>query len=440
MPHGNIVTPLEQRVVIWELAQSGQCDRAIAQHLGLSQSVVRKWRRRAQRLGRAGLGVHLGRPARGALSHWPDEVRAHIRQMRRDHPGWGPLTLRTELARWPQAPHPLPSRARIAAYLKAEGLPREYERHAYLEQPSQAPAPAAHAEWQMDAQGVQVVAGVGRVAVINVGDPYTRLLTDSLGCAHTAVPSTNDYLLALRRAFLDFGLPAGLSLDHDRCFYDSTSTSPYPTRLHLWLLALGVTVRFIGLRQPTQHGFIENMHQIMTHQALEGQTFAQPEGLQPALDARRAFLNEAYPSRALGGQAPLQAAPAAGHSGRVYAPEREAELLDRHRVYAYLAQHRWFRRTTDRGQFELGRYRYGLGTAWGQQTIQLTLDPQTLELVCQSEDGQQVRRLPAQGLTPADWMGELQPHWLPTYQLAFPWSLPACRLSLLCEAQAGTTL
>ncbi len=440
MPRGNTVTPLEQRVVIWELAQQGRSDPAIARQLGLSQSVVRKWRRRAQRLGRAGLGSHRGRPARGALSHWPDELRERVRQMRRDHPGWGPLTLRTELARRSQPPRPLPSRARIAAFLKAEGFPREYERHEYLAQPGQGPAPAAHAEWQMDAQGVQVVAGVGRVAVINVGDPYTRLLTDSLGCPQTAVPSTNDYLLVLRRAFLSFGLPAGLSLDHDRCFYDSTSASPYPTRLHLWLLALGVTVRFIGVRQPTQHGFIENTHQIMTHQALEGQTFAHPDGLQPALDERRAFLNEAYPSRALGGQAPLQADPTAAYSGRVYAPEREVELLDPQRVYAYLAQHRWFRRTTDRGQFELGSYRYGLGTAWDQQTVLLTLDPQTLELVCQSEDGQQIRRLPAQGLTPSDWMGELQPDRLPTYQLAFPWSLPACRLSLLCEAQTGTTL
>ncbi len=215
MPHGNAITPLEQRVVIWELAQAGQRDGQIARQLGLSQGVVRKWRRRAQHQGRAGLSAHLGRPARGALS-----------QMRRDHPGWGPLTLRSELARRPQPPTRLPSRARIAAFLKAKGWTRPYERHTHLVQPLTAPAPAAHAEWQMDAQGVQVVAGVGRVAVINVGDPYTRLLTDSLGCAHTAIPNIADYQLALRRAFLRFGRPQGLSLDHDSCFYDSTSASP----------------------------------------------------------------------------------------------------------------------------------------------------------------------------------------------------------------------
>ncbi len=439
MPHGNAVTPLEQRVVIWELAQQGRSDPAIAQALGLSPGVVRKWRRRAQRAGRAGLGTHLGRPARGALSQWAPDLRATVSELRRAHPGWGPLTLRSELARRPQPPSRLPSRARIAAFLKAAGWTRPYVRHTHLAQPVTAPVAAAHAEWQMDAQGVPVVTGVGRVAVINVGDPYTRLLTDSLGCAHTAIPNVADYQLALRRAFLRFGRPQGLSLDHDSCFYDSTSASPYPTRLHLWLLALGVTVRFIGVRRPTQHGFIENEHQIVTRQALAGQHFDPPDALQRALDQRRAFLNDTYPNRALGGHAPLQADVTAGYSGQPYVLEQEAALLDPQRVYAYLAQHCWFRRTTSRGQFELGGCRYGLGTAWGQQTLQLTFDPQTVELVCQSEDGHQVRRVPAQGLTPADWMGELQPDDLPTYQLAFPWSVPACRLGLLCEVQTGTT-
>jgi hypothetical protein len=65
-------------------------------------------------------------------------------------------------------------------------------------------------------------------------------------------------------------------------------------------------------------------------------------------------LNAAYPNRALGGQPPRQAYPTASHSGRVYSPEREAALLDGQRMYAELAQHPWYRRVTDRGQFELG--------------------------------------------------------------------------------------
>ena len=262
-------TPYEQRVKIWDLAQAGQSDRGIARALNLGRAVVRKWRRRAQHQGRAGLSVTQGRPRRGVLSQSPAKQVETLRRLRQTHPGWGPLTLRCELGKLPETQgQALPSRSRIAAFLKAEGQARPYERHAPLSTPAGPPEPAAHAEWEMDAQGVQVVAGVGRVVVINIGDPYSRLLTDSLGCVNTTKPNVADYQLALRRAFLRFGCPQGLSLDHDTSFHEASSASPYPTRLHLWLLALGLTVRFIAIRQPTQHGFIEHEHQIMTHQAL----------------------------------------------------------------------------------------------------------------------------------------------------------------------------
>ena len=42
-----------------------------------------------------------------------------------------------------------------------------------------------------------------------------------------------------------------LTLDHGTVFYDNTTPSPYPTRLHLWLLALGMQVRFTRKRCPT---------------------------------------------------------------------------------------------------------------------------------------------------------------------------------------------
>jgi hypothetical protein len=433
-------TPFEQRVQIWELAQAGHTDAQIAQALGLGRAVVRKWRRRAKHQGRAGLSVRQGRPPRGPLSQSPAHQADAVLRLRAGHPGWGPLTLRCELGKLPESQGlARPSRSRIAAFLKAHGQPRSYERHAPLHVPAGPPAPAAHAEWEMDAQGVQVVAGVGRVVVINIGDPYSRLLTDSLGCLHVTKATVADYQLALRRAFVRFGCPQGLSLDHDTSFHEASSASPYPTRLHLWLLALGVTVRFIGIRQPTQHGFIEHEHQIMSHQALDGQQFASPAQVQPQLDQRRDFLNAVYPNRAMGQQAPLQANPSAGYSGRSYSPEREPDLLDPQRVYIYLAQHRWFRRVSSKGQFELGTYRYGLGAAWANQMVEIHFDPATVELVCQSQSGQPPKRLPGQGLTRADWMGELQPDRLPTYQLAFPWSPPVCRMGLLLEEGSGTT-
>ena len=281
---------------------------------------------------------------------------------------------------------------------------------------------------------------MGRIAVINIGDPYSHLRTESWGCLHKTKPATNDYQLALRRAMLRFGMPKRLSLDHDSAFYDNTSASPYPSRLHLWAVALGIQVVFIHRGRPTEHGFIERTHQVVDDQALRGRQFTDPAASQPALDQRLDFLNTQYPGRTLAGQPPLRAYPAAATSGCAYRPEYEAELLDLDPVYRYLAQNCWFRQVTAQGQFTLGTYRYGLGKTWANQEIEITFELQTQEFICRSEDGQATQRLKAKGLTKADLMGELDMAQFPDYQYAFPWSAEVCRLNLLFQEMAGTTL
>jgi hypothetical protein len=150
-------------------------------------------------------------------------------------------------------------------------------------------------------------------------------------------------------------------LDHDSAFFDNTSASPSPSPLHLWLIALGIQVRFIEIGRPTQHGFIERTHQLLEAQALHGVAFDEAAAVQPALDQRLDFLNRDYLSRMLHARAPLTAFPTAHHSGRFYRVETEEALLDLQRVYAYLGQQRWFRRVSVAGQFTLGTYRYGVG-------------------------------------------------------------------------------
>jgi transposase InsO family protein len=437
MEIGRRATSYEQRVAIGELAHAGRTDREIGQMLRLSPSVVRKWRRRGK-LGAGGLISHMGRPARGPLGSWAAAVPAKLVQLRTAHPGWGPLTLQAELACPPHGLGPRrPGRTQIAAFLKAQHLVRAHPPRVARPEP---PAPGAgpHAEWQMDALGVQTLPNGTAVVVINIGDPFTRLLTESLACLQVRKASLPDYQCALRRAFWRFGLPTSLSLDHDSVFCDPTSTTPYPTRLHLWLLALGITVRFIAVARPTQHGFIERTHQTVIHQVLDDGHLP-AANLQATLDARGHFMNTTYPNRAIGGQPPLAAFPSAAHTARAYTPEAEPHLLDPQPVYAYLAAGHWQRRVTERGQFELGGYRYGLGQGWGQPVVQLTFDPQTQELVAQTLDTRQTRRLPAQGLTPADWAGELPLDRLPSYQLSLPISPAANRFNLLLDPPSGTT-
>ncbi|MBU0491268.1 MAG: hypothetical protein KKA73_14730 [Chloroflexi bacterium] len=73
--------------------------------------------------------------------------------------------------------------------------------------------------------------------------------------------------------------------------------------------------------------------------------------------------------------------------------------------------------------------------------LEITFDPQTGELVCLAEDGQQEIRCPIQGLTKSDLMGEL--NFLvaqPAYQLALPFSPATWREMMLAHGLTGTTL
>ena len=417
-------TSLQDRVAIHALSTAGQSDRQIAAALGWTVATVRKWRRIAQRQGTDHLTSRMGRPAGGALSTLTADQRALIQRLRTQHPGWGPVTLRVELSRDPAwGAEPVPSRARLAAFLRQEGLSRRNQKRRPLPQPAPTTATHPHAEWQMDAQGPTPVAGVGTVSVINIADVVSRLKVESYPAVATTQPSMADYQLVLRRAFTQFGLPDRLTLDHGSAFYDNTSPSPYPTRLHLWILALGITVGFIRTRRPTDHALIERGHQTMTGQALTGQTWADADALQIGLDDRRHHLNTIIPSRVLGGQAPLQVYPDATRSGRSYRPEWEPDLLDMTRVDPYLAQGHWFRSSNCHGEFWLGSYRYNLGRTVRSRQIAIQYDPTQRELVCQPDGTGPARRLPIKGVSVAEVMGELTPLVLwPAYQYALPLS------------------
>ena len=109
------------------------------------------------------------------------------------------------------------------------------------QQPIQ-PEGAPHDEWELDAQGRMHVAGVGNLSLITIIDTVSRLKVESYPCLDTTNPPLEAYQLMLRRAFLTVGLPRRITLDHGTVFYDNTSASPFPTRLHLWLLADGASM------------------------------------------------------------------------------------------------------------------------------------------------------------------------------------------------------
>jgi len=434
-------TTWQERIAIAEAAETGLTDPEIATAIGRSRWTVRKWRRRYRRQGQDGLASQMGRPVSGVLSSYRALVRDQIIDLRKQHPGWGAEVIRLELLRQGLTAEQLPSRARIAALLKQHGLTRRYERHSPLPVAPYQPVTFVHEEWQMDAQGAMLVKGLGPVSLVNITDVFSRVKVESYPHLGDGNLNWADYQLILRRAFMTFGLPQRLLLDHDSCFYDNTSASPFPGRLHLWLVALGIDVCFGRLGRPTDHAQVERVHQTMTQQAITGQTWREQSALWHYLDERRTCLNTVFPCRSLADQPPLLVYPTAIHSGRIYHPAWEEQMLDLPRLDHYLAQGRWFRIANHHGEFWLGLRRYNLGLRFARQTATITFDTGTRELICQTEGSPVVQRFPIKGLTKADLMGEFSNLLrLPTYQLPLPLSREDWRHIQLHDCLTGTTL
>ncbi|HQX15873.1 MAG TPA: helix-turn-helix domain-containing protein [Anaerolineales bacterium] len=420
---------------------SGQTDAEIAKTLGWSKWTVRKWRRAYQKNGEDGLLSRMGRPRGGPLSTFSPQMQDVLEKMRKTHPGWGPVTLVEELAGDSRfLGLRLPGRAQVAAFLKAKDLARSYQRRAGLP-PANAPkAKQVHEEWEMDAQGAQPVEPLGQVSVVNLIDVVSRLKIGSYPHLGARSLDGRDYQLVLRVAFLDYGLPLRISLDHDSAFFDNTSVAPYPSRLHLWLTALDVQVVFIQKAPPLEHARIERNHQTMSAQTIIGQTWTDLTALWQGLSQRREFLNTRYPSRSLHYQAPLEAYPQAVHSGRPYRPEWEEQMLDLQRVYTLLAQGRWFRETSCHGEFWLGLQRYNAGRKCAKSTVEITFDPAHVQFIAHKLGTDEIRRFESKGLTKTDLMGELTLLTrLPVYQLALPFSRQAWREMELSRFLGGTT-
>jgi len=431
-----VMTSLAERI---DILESAEATWRISRRTGWRMSTIRKWRNRGRKLGRAGLVSHMGRPATGALSSFPEELLATLLRWRQEHPGWGPLTLRKELEQHPAfSQEKLPAPASIGRFLKERGLTKQYDRHQELPQEKK-PVGLPHEVWEMDAQGYQFIADVGQVTLINLNDrgSHTRLMSYPCWLGDKRVKrhaNTRDYQAALRLAFTDWGLPQALQVDHESVFYDNKSKSPFPTRLHLWLLALGVSLHFSRHRRPTDQGMTERSHQLWQRQVLQGVTFVDWQALYDALYQRRRFLNHILPCASLNNQPPLVAYPQARHSGRPYRLEWEAELLNIERIDAYLARGRWFRRVAKNGIISLGGIVYYVGNKWKHQQIEVKFDPGTRQFRCFDTAAQLLKTFPLQGISIDSLMGDVFPllHF-PDFQFALPFTWEEQRLIRLYE-------
>jgi transposase len=110
---------VEQRYIAITEVLGGMPVTEVADRYGVSRQSVHAWLRRYQAEGLAGLEDRSHRP-RSCPHQASAQVEAAVCELRRQHPGWGPLRLHHELRRRGVAP--VPSRAGIYRILVRRGL------------------------------------------------------------------------------------------------------------------------------------------------------------------------------------------------------------------------------------------------------------------------------------------------------------------------------
>jgi transposase len=438
-------TSLQQRVMIADLSRQGATDSQIGAQLGISVYTVRKWRRRTKQQADTGSPGQMGRRPAGAMSTSGKEVVNALKYWRESHPGWGPKTLRAELARGEGfAGVALPSESVITRWLREQKLSRRYEKHRLLPAVCTSPAAAPHEEWELDARGYERIPDVGVISLLDVNDVFSKAKIMSYPCwlgqqRASRHPATEDYQMVLRLSFTEWGLPDRLAVDHDSVFYDNKSKSPFPTRFHLWLVALKVELTFGRMGQPRDQAMTERSHQTWQHQVLDGQRFVLQAELLQALNERRSFLNNSLPCATLGEVPPLLAHPQANVPRRIYRPEWETDLLDLSRVHDFLARGRWFRKASNVGAVSLGRTVYCLGAAWRRAEVDISFDANDRHLVFRS--GEKEKRLPVRGIDVDRLMGDFGAlAHLDAFQLALPFTWKEWRQIQIRQLLSDTTL
>lgn len=292
-----------------------------------------------EREGEAGLTERSRAPHRH-----PNQTLAEIEEqvlgLRRQHPRWGPRTLKKLLEDrcgdivWPAA-------STIGEMLDREGLTRHRAKRRKVE-PYQRPFQAVgepNDEWAADFKGWMRTADGDRIDPLTISDSYSRFL---LRCQAVEKTDTERVQALFEAAFREYGMPQAIRTDNGAPFASRALAGL--SRLSVWLIKLGILPERIQAGHPEQNGRHERMHRTLK-EATASPPKANRRAQQRAFDEFRREYNEVRPHQALDMQTPAavyQSSPRS-YPARVAEPEygsaMQVRRVQKHGEFNWNHQH-----------------------------------------------------------------------------------------------------
>jgi transposase InsO family protein len=249
-----------------------------------------------RRYGEGGVAA-LGQRSRAPRSHpnqTPAGIEALVLKLRRQHPLWGPRTLKKVL----EDQHTegrIPAASTIGTMLDREGLTRRRIRRRRVAPYSQpfAPVSEPNDEWSGDFKGWLRSGDGQRIDPLTICDTSSRYL---LRCQAVDKTDTERVRGILEAAFREYGLPLSMRTDNGPPF---ASCAPAGlSRLAVWWIKLGIRPQRIQAGHPEQNGRHERMHRTLK-EAAASPPQANRRAQQRAFDRFRREYNELRPHQGL---------------------------------------------------------------------------------------------------------------------------------------------
>jgi transposase len=199
---------VEQRYqAVLEVLNDGAAVSDVARRNGVARQTVHAWLRAYASQGLAGLADKSSRPASCPHQMAP-VVEAAIVAVRREHPGWGPRTIRHRLAA--QGVSPVPGRTSVERCLVRHGLVVPEARKRKRGDYKRWERSRAMELWQMDIVGGVRLADGSEAKSVSGIDDHSRFCVSAYVVARaTARPTCDALVLAMRR----YGLPDQILTD-----------------------------------------------------------------------------------------------------------------------------------------------------------------------------------------------------------------------------------
>jgi len=254
---------VEQRFTAVREVLGGMPVTEVAARYGVSRQSVHGWLRRYQAEGLAGLEDRSHRP-RSCPHQIPVQVEAVVCELRRQHPGWGPLRLQHELQRRGVAG--VPSRAGIYRILVRRQLVEPGRRRRRRSDWRRWERDRPMQLWQLDIVGGIRLADGSECKLVSGIDDHSRFcVIAGLVSRATGRAVCEAFAAALGR----YGVPAEVLTDNGRQFTGRFG-KPRPAEVLFDRICRenGITHRLTGIRSPTTTGKVERFHKTLRAELL----------------------------------------------------------------------------------------------------------------------------------------------------------------------------